>query len=119
MVNFVCKGVVNFVCKGVVNLGPNEQLRSGSESEQKMVRELTTYLSNNLDRMDDPAYRAMGLRVTTAAVESCNYHVIGQRLKCQGMRWGEAGAGEMSTLRADYCNGAWNQRTRQILDFAA
>ena len=95
------------------------QLRSGSESEQKMVRELTTYLSNNLDRMDYPAYRAMGLRVTTAAVESCNYHVIGQRLKCQGMRWGEAGAGEMSTLRADYCNGAWNQRTRQILDFAA
>lgn len=95
------------------------QLLSGPESGQKMVRELIAYLSNNLDRMDYPAYRALGLRVTTAAVESCNYHMIGQRLKCQGMRWGEAGAGEMSTLRADYCNGDWTQRTRQILDFAA
>lgn len=95
------------------------QLPSGPEGAQKMVRELTTYLSNNLDRMDYPTYRALGLRVTTATVESCNYHVIGQRLKCQGMRWGEAGASQMSTLRADYCNGDWTQRSRQILDFAA
>ena len=78
------------------------------------VKELKTYLRNNLDRMFYPAYRARGLRISSAAVESANFHVTGQRLKCQGMRWGEHGAREMAALRADLFNGRWEARTRQI-----
>ena len=81
----------------------------------KMVDELKTYLRNNLDRMDYPAYRALGLRISSAAVESANFHVTGQRLKCQGMRWDEQGARQMAALRADLFNGRWETRTKQLL----
>jgi len=79
------------------------------------VEELKTYLRNNLDRMHYPAYRARGLRISSAAVESANFHVTGQRLKCQGMRWHEQGARQMAALRADLFNGRWEERTLQLL----
>jgi hypothetical protein len=80
-----------------------------------LVSSLTTYLTGNLDRMDYPRYRAMGLRVGSGAIESANYHVTGARLKLQGMRWSEQGAREMACLRADLFNGNWPARTRQLL----
>ena len=65
--------------------------------------------------MDYPAYRARGLRISSGAVESANYHVTGTRLKLQGMRWSEEGAGHMAMLRADLFNGRWEARTKQLL----
>lgn len=90
-------------------------LRPGRAETSKLVAELGTYLTNNLDRMDYPAYRARGLRVSSGAVESANYHVTGTRLKLQGMRWSEEGAGHMALLRADLFNGRWEARTKQLL----
>ena len=90
-------------------------LRPKTTEAKTKIAELSTYLTNNLDRMDYPAYRERGLRVGSGAVESANFHVIGTRLKLQGMRWTERGASEMSTLRADLFNGRWEKRTRQIL----
>ncbi len=81
----------------------------------KKVDELKTYLRNNLDRMNYPAYLARGLRISSAAVESANFHVTGQRLKCQGMRWDEQGARHMAALRADLFNGRWEATTKQLL----
>lgn len=86
-----------------------------SESARKSVAELSTYLRNNLDRMHYPAYRARGLRISSAAVESANFHVTGQRLKCQGMRWDVQGARRMAALRADLFNGRWEQRTQELI----
>jgi hypothetical protein len=85
-----------------------------TQTATEKTNELKTYLRNNLDRMHYPAYRARGLRISSAAVESANFHVTGQRLKCQGMRWDEQGAREMAALRADLFNGRWEARTRQI-----
>ena len=82
---------------------------------RKLVDELRTYLTNNLDRMDYPAYRARGLRISSGAVESANYHVTGTRLKLQGMRWSVEGAGHMALLRADLFNCRWEARTKQLL----
>ncbi len=90
-----------------------------TQNAAEKVNELKTYLQNNLDRMHYPAYRARGLRISSAAVESANFHVTGQRLKCQGMRWDEQGAREMAALRADLFNGRWEARTRQLLHPAA
>jgi len=87
---------------------------SGAEV-QKKLDDLKGYLRNNLDRMNYPAYRARGLRISSAAVESANFHVTGQRLKCQGMRWSEQGARHMAALRADLFNQNWEKRTRQLL----
>ena len=83
------------------------------------VEQLHTYFTNNLDRMNYPSYRAAGYRVTTAGVESANYHVTGARLKQQGMRWSQTGASEMALLRADLFNGSWRERTRAMLRRAA
>ena len=90
-------------------------LRPSRAEARKLVAELGTYLSNNLDRMDYPTYRARGLRVSSGAVESANYHVTGTRLKLQGMRWSEEGAGHMASLRADLFNGSWEARTKSLL----
>lgn len=79
------------------------------------IKDLITYFDNNQDRMDYPAYKLMGLRISSGIVESANFHVTGARLKQQGMRWAEKGAREMAMLRADLCNGLWSQRTRQLL----
>ena len=90
-------------------------LRAAGATARKLVEDLQTYLRNNLDRMDYPSYRAMGLRVGSGAVESANYHVTGSRLKLQGMRWSDDGAGDMAVLRADLFNGNWRARTREML----
>jgi hypothetical protein len=84
-------------------------------SAQALVDELHTYIANNRDRMDYPTYKARGLRVGSGAVESANFHVTGNRLKLQGMRWSEIGAADMAVLRTDLFNGRWRQRTDEML----
>jgi hypothetical protein len=94
------------------------QMKKSHRKARDKLAELQVYLSHNLDRMDYPRYRAMGLRVGSGAVESTNYHVTGARLKLPGMRWSEEGAAVMARLRADLFNGHWQQRTRQFLKAA-
>ena len=86
-----------------------------SQAQREAVDKLVGYLRENLDRMDYPAYRALGLRVGSGAIESANFHVTGARLKLQGMRWSLNGAANMAMLRADLFNGRWEQSTRQLL----
>lgn len=81
--------------------------------------ELHTYFTNNSDRMDYAEYRRQGLRISTANVESANFHVTGDRLKKQGMRWSREGASNMSVLRADLFNDRWRERTRDYVRSAA
>ena len=90
-------------------------LKTGNADTQKKIDELSNYFTNNLKRMNYPEYVARGLRITSGKVESANYHVTGARLKCQGMRWAEAGAAQMALLRADLFNERWAKRTRQVL----
>jgi len=89
--------------------------RSRRAKVKKLIDNLRGYLDANLDRMDYPAYRARGLRVGSGAVESANFHVTGNRLKLQGMRWSAEGAGHMAALRADLFNGRWEHRTKELL----
>jgi hypothetical protein len=90
-------------------------LRPSRAETRKLVDDLSAYLTNNLDRMDYPAYRGRGLRTSSGTVESANYHVTGTRLKLQGMRWSEQGARHMALLRADLFNRTWEARTKQLL----
>ncbi len=82
---------------------------------RKLVEDLEGYLDNNRDRINYPEYRRRGLRISSAAVESANFHVTGNRLKLQGMRWSAEGAAQMAVLRADLFNGQWERRTRRLL----
>lgn len=94
-------------------------LRPGRAEAKVLVEQLAGYLANNRDRMDYPAYRARGLRISSGTVESANFHVTGTRLMLQGMRWSAEGAGQMAALRADLFNGRWESRSRQLLKAAA
>lgn len=90
-------------------------IRTTRAEARELIDKLYGYLDGNRDRMNYPDYRAQGLRVTTSAVESANFHVTGTRLKLQGMRWTEDGARHMAALRADLFNDRWEQRSGQIL----
>ena len=90
-------------------------LKPRGKQTRKLVDDLAGDLSNNLDRMKYPEYRDRGLRISSAAVESANFHVTGTRLKLQGMRWSAEGAAQMAVLRADLFNGHWEKRTRRLL----
>ena len=90
-------------------------LKPRAKKTRKLVDDLSGYLTNNLDRMKYPEYRARGLRISSAAVESANFHVTGTRLKLQGMRWSAEGAAQMAVLRTDLFNDRWEERTRRLL----
>jgi hypothetical protein len=94
-------------------------LHSRDDTTKKLIEDLAGWLTNNRDRMDYPKYRARGLRISSSAIESANFHVTGQRLKVQGTRWSEEGAGRMATLRADLFNRHWEKRTKEVLAAAA
>jgi hypothetical protein len=90
-------------------------MKPGRRNAAELIDALSTYITNNLDRMDYPTYIDQGFRIGSGAVESANYHVTGARLKLQGMRWSVSGAAEMASLRADLFNDRWEARTRAIL----
>jgi hypothetical protein len=90
-------------------------VKTRRKTASDLVSALSTYITNNLDRMDYLTYVAQGFRIGSGAVESANYHVTGARLKLQGMRWSATGAAEMAALRADLFNDRWDSRTRSIL----
>ena len=92
-----------------------EELKSKCES----AADLLGYFKNNRDRMAYASYVAQKREISSAPVESANYHVTGARLKQQGMRWTPEAAHEMAVLRADLCNDQWRKRTRQLLKLAA
>jgi hypothetical protein len=90
-------------------------LKPSRRENAELVDKLYGYLHENRDRMNYPEYRARGLRVSSSAVESANFHVTGARLKLQGMRWSALGARHMALLRADLFNECWQQRTLKLL----
>ena len=70
-----------------------------------VLRETVVYFENQVHRMDYPNYVAKGWQIGSGPVESACKTVVGQRLKCAGMRWGEDGADEMCHLRALFASG--------------
>ena len=71
--------------------------------------EVVRYFTNQVHRMDYPAYRAKGWSIGSGVVESACKRVVGQRLKGGGMRWSEAGANAVCYLRALFLSepGQW------------
>jgi hypothetical protein len=63
-------------------------------------RLLIGYLERNEHRMDYPRYQREGLLIGSGHVEAACKAVVGQRMKGNGMRWGEAGAASVCHLRA-------------------
>jgi hypothetical protein len=77
---------------------------------RECLQEVVTYFTNQVHRMDYPAYRAKGWCIGSGVVESACKRVVGQRLKGGGMRWGADGADALCHLRALFLSdkGQWN-----------
>ena len=69
---------------------------------------LYTYIDNNRDNIDYPAYRAMELFVGSGAIESGNKIVLQNRLKLPGMRWNVPTAQCMLSLKAKIESNQWD-----------
>ncbi|MBO4335812.1 MAG: hypothetical protein J5846_08270, partial [Desulfovibrio sp.] len=69
---------------------------------------LHTYLVNNRDNIDYPAYRAKGYFVGSGAIEGANKSVIQARMKLVGMRWNITTAQYVASLRAKERSGLWH-----------
>lgn len=68
---------------------------------------LYTYISNNKDNIDYPAYREKGYFVGSGAIESGNKTVLQSRLKLPGMRWNVPTAQCMVSLKAKLESQRW------------
>jgi hypothetical protein len=79
-------------------------------SAGEVPRETVTYFANQVHRMDYPSYVAKGWQIGSGPVESACKTVVGQRLKCAGMRWGEQGSDGVCHLRALFLSerGQWD-----------
>ena len=88
-----------------------------SPAKRAALHELETYLEHNLERIDYPRYRALGLPVGSGQVEAQCKTLVGARCKQAGMRnWTYAGAEAVLRLRAarqdGTFDGLWDQQLR-------
>jgi len=80
-----------------------------SAVKRQAVGDLQRYLSTHRARMRYRTFRAAGYQIGSGAAESAIGHVVQQRMKRAGMRWGAPGADQMLALRSVYRSiGAWD-----------
>jgi len=72
-----------------------------------VVRRERAYFADNAARMDYPRFVAAQLPIGSGAVESLCKTLIQARAKGAGMRWTQAGAQAVATLRAVRASGDW------------
>jgi hypothetical protein len=72
---------------------------------REVLRRERGYVRRNAPRMDYPALRRRGLPIGSGAVESGAKHLVQQRLKRAGMRWGDLGARAILDLRCHLLTG--------------
>jgi hypothetical protein len=76
--------------------------RGRSATARAKYQEVVGYVRSNVHRMKYPEYQANGWLIGSGHIEAACKAVVGQRLKGNGMRWGEAGADAVCQLRALY-----------------
>lgn len=91
-------------------LGHVEQLNPrNSQVLRDEKHELVTYLRNNRQRMDYPAYEAMGLPIGSGEVEAQCKTLVQQRCKQSGMRWGREGLESLLRVRSAVRDGRYDR----------
>ena len=101
----------------LVELGPLPPDAADTDPRQ-IVTDTLTYLTNQQSRMNYPAYRRLGLPITSSHIES-TVKQISRRVKGSEKFWTESGGEALLQLRADQlCDTApldsfWLRRTRQ------
>jgi hypothetical protein len=79
------------------------------------VVNLWTYLEHNKHKIDYAEYKRQGYYIGSGPIESGNKTVVQKRCKQAGMRWNEANAQEMVTLKAKEASGSWGASVRDFI----
>ena len=77
-----------------------QRTRATTTEAVEALRLARGYCRSNAGRMAYPTFRAQGLPVGSGAVESAAKHVVQQRMKRAGMRWGDDGGRALLALCA-------------------
>lgn len=76
------------------------------------------FFANQKHRMDYPSYRAQGLPIGSGVTESACKRIVKDRMRGSGMKWKQAGAGIVLTLRTLlYSDGYWKQFWQKVDQF--
>jgi hypothetical protein len=86
----------------------NQLARARGPTKRSLLKSLITYVENQGDRLAYDRFRARGLDIGSGRVEAACKHVVGARMKRNGMRWSPAGAQTTLSLRTVWLNGHWN-----------
>ncbi len=78
------------------------------DAAQAVVTRETAYFRYQETRLHYPTYRARGRPIGSGPVEGACKVVLKQRLAQAGMRWRQAGAPVVATLRARHRSGQWD-----------
>ena len=97
----LCRAWSEKVCAALSEGRVDDVLRElRRHAGDKTADQCVGYVENNRSRMRYPAYREMGLLIGSGMVESSCRTLVGERLKCSGMRWSRAGANDVMALRS-------------------
>ncbi len=72
------------------------------------------YLTSRRDQIAYREFRERGWPIGSGCVESAHQHVVQDRLKGRGMRWGRPGATAMLALRVATANDRWDETWGQV-----
>ena len=98
-------------CREVLNLlNPYKDVKTPDG-----VVNLYTYISNHMDCIRYPEYKALGFFVGSGVIESSHRTVMQERLKLAGMRWNKSTAQGVLSLRCRNESGKWDE-VGQLLD---
>lgn len=86
----------------------DQQARARAPTKRAALESLITYVENQGDRLAYDRFRARGLDIGSGRVEAACKHVVGVRMKRNGMRWSPAGAQATLSLRTVWLNGEWD-----------
>jgi hypothetical protein len=112
-----------------------KRLRNGDEKERKAVLDelkefadvkcpqgvcnISTYLTNNAEKIKYADYQANGWYIGSGPMESSNKTVVQKRMKQSGMRWGTEHAQRLLALRTRFDSGRWNEVSLKLQKLAA
>lgn len=86
----------------------DQQARARAPTKRAALESLITYVENQGDRLAYDRFRAQGLDIGSGRVEAACKHVVGVRMKRNGMRWSPGGAQATLSLRTVWLNGQWD-----------
>lgn len=86
----------------------SELSRTRSPGKREALQGLTTYLTNQDERLAYDKFRATGLDIGSGPVEAACKSLVAVRAKRPGMQWTQTGAQSTLSLRAAYLSHDWS-----------